>query len=69
MALLAMLYKHGGEMIKNFLKDIKESTMKLLEEEFAKVTPLKKGEFKQKRQIKGMAAEEEKAQATGGKKA
>jgi hypothetical protein len=46
MALLAMLYKHGGEMIKNFLKDIKESTMKLLEEEFAKVTPLKKGEFK-----------------------
>ena len=45
MALFAMLYKHGGEMIKNFLKDIKESTMKLLEEEFAKVTPLKKGEF------------------------
>jgi hypothetical protein len=58
MALFAILFKHGGEMIKNFLKDIKESTMKLLEEEFAKVTPLKKGEYKSKRQIKGMAAEE-----------
>ena len=45
MALFAMMYKHAGEMIKNFLKDIKESTMKLVEEEFAKVTPFKKGEF------------------------
>jgi len=45
MALFAMMYKHAGEAIKNFLKDIKESTMKLIEEEFAKVTPFKKGEY------------------------
>lgn len=48
MALFAMMYKHVGEPIKNFLKDIKESTMKLIEEEFSKVTPLKKGEHKTK---------------------
>jgi len=45
MALFAIMFKHAGEAIKNFLKDIKESTLKLVEEEFAKVTPYKKGEF------------------------
>ncbi len=45
MALFALMFKHAGETIKNFLKDIKESTMKLIEEEFAKVTPYKKGEY------------------------
>jgi len=45
MALFAIMYRHAGEAIKNFLKDIKESTMKLIEEEFSKVTPYKKGEF------------------------
>jgi hypothetical protein len=45
MALFAIMYQHVGETIKNFLKDIKESTMKLVEEEFAKVTPYKKGEY------------------------
>lgn len=44
MALFAMMYKHVGEPIRNFLKDIKESTLKLIEDEFSKVTPLKKGE-------------------------
>jgi succinate dehydrogenase hydrophobic anchor subunit len=45
MALFAMMYKHAGEAVRNFLKDIKESTMKLIEEEFSKITPLKKGEI------------------------
>ena len=45
MALFAIMYQHAGETIKNFLKDIKESTMKLIEEEFAKTTPYKKGEY------------------------
>lgn len=45
MASFAIMYRHAGEAIKNFLKDIKESTLKLVEEEFAKVTPYKKGEF------------------------
>ena len=64
MALFAMLYKHVGEPVKNFLKDIKESTMKLIEEEFAKVTPLKKGEGP-KRALRGEAAAEEGAGKKG----
>ena len=56
MALFAMIYKHVGEAVKNFMKDIKDSTMKLIEEEFSKVTPLKKGEAKSKRQLKGEEA-------------
>lgn len=69
MALFAMLYKHAGEAVKNFIKDVKESTMKLIEEEFNKVTPYAKGEFQRKRNFKGEAAFEEKANAGGpGKK-
>ena len=49
MALFAMLYKHLGEPVRNFMKDIKESTMKVIEEEFKKITPLKKGEGGSKR--------------------
>jgi len=56
MALFAMLYKHAGEAVRNFLKDIKESTSKLIEEEFTKITPLKKGEIKSKRGLRGEAA-------------
>lgn len=66
MNLFSIMYKHGGESIKNFLKDIKESTMKLLEAEFAKVVPLKKGEHKSKRGLRGEAAEESGAQKGGG---
>ena len=58
MALFAMMYKHAGETIKNFLKDIKESTMKLIEEEFGKVTIYKKGEFVKKRGFRGEVAVE-----------
>lgn len=38
------------------MKDIKESTLKLIEEEFTKVTPYKKGEYEQKRNFRGEAA-------------
>ena len=58
MTLFAMLYKHLGETVRNFLSDIKDSTMKLIEAEFAKTTPLQKGEFVSKREVKGDAAEE-----------
>jgi len=34
-----------GEMLRTFLTDIKESTMKLIDAELSKVTPYKKGEF------------------------
>lgn len=53
-----MLFKHLGETIRNYLSEIKESTMKLIEEEFKKITPLKKGEFKSSRVMKGDAKEE-----------
>jgi hypothetical protein len=53
--LFSGLYKHLGEAMRNFLTDIKESTMKLVEEEFKKVTPYKKGEFKSSRALKGDA--------------
>lgn len=46
--------------------DIKESTMKLVEEEFKKITPLKKGEHKSKRGLRGEAAVEEKAAGGAG---
>lgn len=58
MKLFAMLYKHLGEAVRHFLAEVKESTMKLVEDEFKKVTPLKKGEFVSARGVKGEAAEE-----------
>lgn len=45
MKLYTELYKHMGEMLRTFLTDIKESTMKLIDAELSKVTPYKKGEF------------------------
>jgi hypothetical protein len=59
--LFGMLYKHMGETIRNYLGEIKESTTKVLEEEFKKITPLKKGEFTSNKTIKGLDAEEQKA--------
>jgi hypothetical protein len=58
MVLFGTVYKHLGEAVRTFLSDIKESTMKLVEAEFEKITPLKKGEFKSERQALGDAAEE-----------
>lgn len=52
------LYKHLGDAIRNFFSDIKESTLKVIEGEMAKVTPYKKGEFQSARVPKGDAAEE-----------
>lgn len=64
MALFAAMYRHAGATIENFLKDIKESTMKLIKDEFEKVTPYKKGEFVMKRTFKGY----EEPSAAAGKK-
>ena len=55
MQLFAILYKHLGETVRPFLTDIKESTLKLIEDEFKKITPFKKGEFKSSRALKGEA--------------
>jgi len=53
MGMFVSLYKQGGDMIKNFLTDVKESTMKVLEDEFGKTTIYKKGEYQPKRFFKG----------------
>ena len=45
MALLIVIYKHLGDAARNFLTDIKSSTLALIEGEFEKVTPFKRGEF------------------------
>ena len=63
--LFSGLYKHLGEAVRNFLTDIKESTMKLVDEEFKKVTPYKKGEFKSSRELKGDAQDEVAATGSG----
>ena len=66
MALFAMLYKHCGETVRSFMTDIKESTMKVIDEELKKITPLKKGEFKSSKVLKGDAVEEVKEGGSGG---
>jgi len=48
---------HMGDSVRNFLGEVKESTMKLIDAEFGKVTPYKKGEFSSSRVAKGEAAE------------
>jgi hypothetical protein len=69
MALFAMLYRHAGETVNTFIKDVKESTMKLIDDELKKVTVYAKGEYQRKRNFKGEAAFEEKAATTAtGKK-
>lgn len=67
MELFVEIYKHVGEVIRNFMQEIKESTLKLIDAELDKATPYKKGEHEKKRSFRGEAAEEAEAPA-GGKK-
>jgi len=53
--LFKTLFQHVGEPIRNFMNDIKESTLKVIEEEFKKTTPFKAGEFEAKRKVVGAA--------------
>lgn len=61
--MLSTLYKHLGEGIRKFLKDIKDSTLGVINSEFDKITPYAKGEFQSKRVI----TNEEVKQEMGGK--
>jgi hypothetical protein len=45
MKLFCEIYKHLGEGMKTFMEDIKASTMKLIEADFAKTTQFGKGEY------------------------
>ena len=57
-SLLCVLYKYVGKDIKTLLKDIKESTLKVIESELDKVK-IETGEFIRKRELKQTALKEE----------
>ncbi len=59
MKLLCEIYKHVGDVVRNFMGDIKDSTLKMIDAELGKVTPYKKGEHEKKRSFRGEAAEAE----------
>jgi cytoskeleton-associated protein 5 len=63
--MLSILYKHLGESIRTFLKDIKDSTLAVINAEFDKITPLKKGEFQSKREIRNEEVKQEVEEAAG----
>jgi hypothetical protein len=44
MKLFAQIYMHVGDVIRNFMTEIKESTMKLIDAELNKTQIYKKGE-------------------------
>jgi len=58
-AMLSILYKHLGDSIRSFLKDIKDSTLAVINKEFDKIQPLSKGEFKSKRAIRNDDVQQE----------
>jgi hypothetical protein len=45
MRLFCEIYKHVGDVIKNFTGDIKESTLKVIDAELAKTQVFASGEF------------------------
>lgn len=64
-ALLCGMYKYIGEPLKRFLTEIKEATMKEINEEFSKVTIIAKEEMnKTKREVKGQGAQEDPGKAS-----
>ena len=58
-SILSILYKHLGESVRTFLKDIKDSTLSVINKEFDKITPLAKGEFKSKREVRNDEVQDE----------
>ena len=53
MKLFCEIYKHVGDVIQQFMDDIKESTLKMINTEFAKTTKYEKGQFEKKRKYLG----------------
>jgi hypothetical protein len=64
MKLFCEIYQHVGDVIRNFISDIKESTLKMIDAELNKITVYKKGEHVKKRQF----GADEAAAGPGGKK-
>jgi len=50
------LYLHAGDVIRAFIKDIKDLTQKTIDDELAKITPLPQSEVKSNRVLRGIAA-------------
>jgi len=67
MKLFQELYRHVGEIVRNFLDGIKESTLKVIDAELQKCTQYGKGEFEKKRSVRGEATEQEEAAGAGKK--
>ena len=65
MKLFCEIYQHVGDVIRNFMGDIKESTLKMIDAELNKITVYKKGEHQKKRNF---GAEEAAADGKPGKK-
>ena len=59
------MYKHLGESIRTFLKDIKDSTLSLIDSKFSQITPLAKGQFQSKREIRNEEVKQEVEEAAG----
>ena len=66
MKIVCNLYKHMGSLIEPCIKEIKDSTLKIIREEFQKITPYSAGEFKLNKQLKGDGAEELAGKQKGG---
>lgn len=66
--MLKKLYENVGEPLRNFLSDIKESTLKMIEDEFNKTQPLPKNEIVPKRELRVNFAQPEAAAGGKGKK-
>jgi len=57
MKMFCEFYKHIGDVIKNFMSEIKESTLKMIDADLNKTTQYAKGEFEKKRSVRGEAEE------------
>lgn len=56
LAIVKNLYLHAGDVIRSFIKDIKDLTQKTIDDELSKLTPLPSSEVKSKRELRGIAA-------------
>ena len=63
--MLWIVYKHLGESIRTFLKDIKDSTLSLIDSKFSQITPLPKGQFQSKREIRNEEVKQEVEETAG----
>ncbi len=64
-AMVTSIYSFVGDPIRDFLKDVKDSTMKVIDAAFAKCSKVDASQFKSSRQVKTEDGEEAKEPAGG----